>query len=62
MAEHPRQEQAEQEDQLAQVLQLRPYPRLGRVVGWAAPLVQGRPSAGAWPPPVPDNDEPPTAA
>jgi hypothetical protein len=58
MKEH--QEQAEQEDQLAEVLQLRPFPRLGRVVGWAADMVQGRGDV-AWPPPIPDND-PPSAA
>lgn len=58
MTEHP--EQEEQEDQLAEVLQLRPFPHLGRIVGWAADMVQGRGDV-QWPPPVPVPD-PPAAA
>jgi hypothetical protein len=65
MTEHRIDRQPEPEEPaLAEVLQLRPYPRLGRIVGWAAPLVQGRGDVGVWPPPVPepDDDDGPTAA
>jgi hypothetical protein len=53
------QQPAPEEPVLAEVVEL--YPGMGRIVGVVRPMVPGR-GAVQWPPPVPDNDEPPTAA
>jgi hypothetical protein len=61
MTEHRiHQQPAPEEPVLAKVVEL--YPGLGRIVGVARDMQVGRGAVVMWPPEIPDNDEPPSAA